>query len=315
MARGKFARKYQITINNPLDHGYTHEKIKQLLSALTSVEYWCLCDETGENGTPHTHIYFVARNQIMFSTLQPRFYRAHIEPVNGTNQENRDYIRKEGKWQDSDKRNTNHAETFEESGELPPDRATGIKETYAIYEMVKDGASNFEIMEQYPNAMNRLDRVEQARQTILAERYKNEWRTLEVTYIYGDTGVGKTRSVVDEYGYSNVYRTTNYAHPFDSYRGQDVIMFEEFRSSLLISDMLVYLDGYPCVLPCRYTDKQACYTKVFIVTNIPLNKQYPNIQLESPETWEAFKRRINQAIAIYPTEFTDIDTDIPDEWR
>ena len=317
MPREKASRKYQITINNPLDHGYTHEKIKQILNSLTSVEYWCLCDETGENGTSHTHAYFVARNQIMFSTLQPRFYGAHIEPANGSNQENRDYIRKDGKWLTDAKRETNHAETFEESGELPPDRATGKKETAEIYELVKDGASNYEIMEQYPNAMNRLDRVEQARQTILAERYKNEYRTLEVTYIYGDTGVGKTRGVMEEYGYSNVYRVTNYAHPFDGYKGQDVIMFEEFRSSLPISDMLNYLDGYPCILPCRYADKQACYTKIFIVTNTPLEKQYPNVQLENPDAWQPFKRRINRVVPMFATGFTETtetDDDFPEEW-
>ncbi len=32
-------------------------------------------------------------------------------------------------------------------------------------------------------------------------------------------------------------------------KGQDVIVFEEFRSSLKIQDMLNYLDGYPCELP------------------------------------------------------------------
>ena len=251
----------------------------------------------------------------MFSTLQPRFYGAHIEPANGSNQENRDYIRKEGRWLDDAKHETNHAETFEESGEMPPDRATAKKETAAIYEMIKSGASNFEVLEQYPNAMNRLDRLEQTRQTILAERYKNEWREIDVAYIYGETGAGKTRLVMEEYGYESVYRVTNYAHPFDGYKGQDVIMFEEFRSSLPLSDMLIYLDGYPCILPCRYADKQACFTKVFIVTNIPLEKQYPNIQLESPESWEAFKRRIKQITPIYTTGFAETDGDIPEEWR
>ena len=34
--------------------------------------------------------------------LQRRFYGAHIEAVRGTHRENRDYIRKEGKWRDSE---------------------------------------------------------------------------------------------------------------------------------------------------------------------------------------------------------------------
>ena len=70
-------------------------------------------------------------------------------------------------------------------------------------------------------------------------------------------------------------------------------MFEEFRSNLLVGDMLNYLDGYPVELPCRYANKVACYTNVYIISNIPLEQQYPNVQTDSPETWAAFRRRIH----------------------
>ena len=91
----------------------------------------------------------------------------------------------------------------------------------------------------------------------------------------------------------NVFRITDYLHPFDLYKGQDVILFDEFRSSLKIQDMLNYLDGYPLELPCRYANKIACYTKVYLISNISLESQYMNIQLDSPETWDAFLRRIH----------------------
>jgi len=58
--------------------------------------------------------------------------------------------------------------------------------------------------------------------------------------------------------------------------------------------MLQFLDGYPCKLPARYTDKHACYTKVFIISNIPFNKQYINIQENEHESFEAFKRRFTK---------------------
>ena len=121
-------------------------------------------------------------------------------------------------------------------------------------------------------------------------QFKSCWRNLEVTYIFGKTGSGKTRSVMDKYGYENCYRVTDYKHPFDTYDGQDVIIFEEFRSGLKHGDMLNYLDGYPLLLPCRYFNRQACFTKVFIITNIPPDEQYMNIDRE---TRQAFFRRIN----------------------
>ena len=85
---------------------------------------------------------------------------------------------------------------------------------------------------------------------------------------------------MEKYGYENVFRVTDYHHPFDTYEGQDVIVFEEFNSSITIQDMLNYLDGYPVKLPARYTDKVASFTKVYITSNLQLTMQYPNVQEE-----------------------------------
>jgi len=300
LARTQASRKFQLTLNNPLIHDWSHEFIRNKLGTLSGLIYWCMCDEIGEEGTPHTHVFAVFKNAVQFVTIQKAFYGVHIELSKGSNRENLEYIRKEGKWVESEKKETNLPETFEEFGELPPDRAEGIKETEAIYEMVKGRASNFEIMEAYPNAMNKLDKIERARQTLLEERYKNKFRVLDNTYIWGKAGVGKTRYVMEQHGYENVYRVTDYMHPFDGYKGQDVLLFDEFRSSLTITEMLNYLDGYPLALPCRYANKQACYTKVFIISNIPLEQQYPNIQDNEPKTWEALMRRINHTHEMLP---------------
>ena len=51
-------RKYQLTINNP-GTDWTHEKIKATLIGM-NLKYWCMGDEIGEQGTPHTHVYLVA---------------------------------------------------------------------------------------------------------------------------------------------------------------------------------------------------------------------------------------------------------------
>lgn len=293
MPRKPSSRKFQLTINNPTQHGFTHERIKTILHELSGLLYWCMCDEIGEQGTPHTHIYLAFKNCVMFETLHRRFYGVHIEQANGSHQENRDYVRKDGKWLDDAKHETNLADTFEEWGELPPDKKRTESQAVQIMQMIRDGKSNAEILAECPTAYNKIAHIEQTRQTFLQECYKDKWRTLDVTYLWGESGAGKTRRVMERNGYSNVYRVTDYAHPFDGYKGQDVIIFEEFRSSLTISDMLNYLDGYPVELPCRYANKVACFTKVYIISNIPLEQQYPNVQLESPETWTAFCRRIH----------------------
>lgn len=212
----------------------------------------------------------------------------------GTALQNKEYVSKAGKWEQDRKHETCINGTFEEWGEMPVERQEARNDLADIYSMIKQGMSNYEIMEQVPDIMLQLDKIEIARQTIRDEMFADKWRDLTVEYIYGDTGTGKTRTIMEKYGYRNVYRVTDYLHPFDGYMGQDVILFEEFRSSLSLGDMLKYLDGYPVVLPCRYANRQACFTKVYIVTNIPLSKQYPNAQNESIGDFLAFLRRINK---------------------
>jgi hypothetical protein len=291
-------RKWLVTINNPSDCGLDHQRIRLIMGDM-SLEYACMCDEIGKEGTYHTHVFIQGKNQIRFSTMKSKFPSAHFDMANGTAQQNRDYIRKEGKWEKDRKKETNLPETFEEFGECPIERPGRRSDLEDLYDKIKSGMSNFEIMEDDPSYMLHLDKIERVRQTMLEEKYRNEWRVLNVEYHWGETGTGKTRGVMETYGYSNVYRVTDYDHPWDSYRQQDVVVFEEFRSSLKIQDVINYIDGYPLELPCRYVNKRACYTKVFFLTNIPLEDQYPHIQKDQPLTWEAFKRRINNVEQLF----------------
>ena len=288
------SRKWQITINNPAEHGFTHDKLIEQLSLFSSLVYWCMCDEIGESGTYHTHVFMALDSASRFSTIKSRFDGAHIEMANGTSQQNRDYIRKEGKYLKSKKKETNLSETFEEYGEMPVERQGARNDLADLYDMIKQGMSNFEIVDQNPQYMMNVDKIERIRQTIRENKYKSIFRDVVVTYVFGESGTGKTRTIMEQYGYENVYRVTDYAHPFDSYSGQSVLVFEEFRSGLRVQDMLNYLDGYPLELPCRYANKIACFDTVYIVSNIDLCKQYPDIQKEHPETWDAFCRRIRK---------------------
>lgn len=291
MARTAAYRKYQLTFNNPTEHGYTHEVIKTTLSTFSNCIYWCMCDEIGAEQTPHTHLYIAFKNPVEFSTMQQRFFGAHIENARGRHCENRDYIRKEGKWLNDPKHETNLADTFEESGDLPAESSKRESQSAEVVAMIREGASNEEIVNAYPSQYTHLKSLDAMRQTFLEGQFRKKFRNLSVYYLWGKTGVGKTRYVMEKYDYEHVYRVTNYAHPFDNYQGENVILFEEFRSDLPTKDMLKYLDGYPLMLPCRYGDKVACFTEVYVISNIPFEEQYPNVQRDEPETWRAFQRR------------------------
>ena len=227
MAKDKAHRKYLLTLNHPVEHGFSHENIRTIIGQFSGCIYWCFCDEVGEQGTPHTHVYLVFRNAVLFSTIQRRFYGAHIDPAKGSSEENRNYVRKEGKWADDAKHDTNLIETFEESGPLPDERRQQQKDSEVILGMICEGASNADILEEFPTALSKLHHIEAARQVMLEKKYREQFRKLNVSYIWGETGVGKTRGVMEKYGYAQVYRVTNYAHPFDGYKGEAVILSEE----------------------------------------------------------------------------------------
>ncbi len=162
-----------------------------------------------------------------------------------------------------------------------------------IVQAVKDGWTDLDLVEKWPDQAVRCQSAI-AKYRLTYERQNAGWRNLEVTYLNGLTGSGKSRFVMETYGYPNVYRVQNYdSGAFDEYDGQDVVLFEEFRNGFKIEQMLNFLDGYPLQLPARYANKMAKFTKVFIATNWNLNEQYKSIQEKYPSTWDAFLRRIN----------------------
>ncbi len=302
-------RKYQITINNP-GETWTHKKIWAALNTL-QLKYACMADEVGlQEHTPHTHIFFVAKTSaIRFSTVKGLFPTAHIEPAQGSSEENRTYIRKSGKWANDEKSDTSVPGTFEEWGELPVEHPGERTDLAILYQYIKDGLSNFEIMEQNPDYMLNLEKIERARQAVREQQYRDTFRKLTVTYIWGPTGAGKTRAVMEKNGYSGVYRVTDYQHPFDSYQGEETLLLDEYSSNFKIRDLLNYLDGYPLTLPARYSNRVACFTKVYIISNLCLSKQYPDEQYNSPATFAALLRRIHKVVQYTgPGQYVEYET-------
>lgn len=295
---------YQLTINNPADNGISHKTIKQILvENFPTLRYFCMADEIGKEGTPHTHVYCSFRSRVRFSTIKKNFPTAHIEAARGTAKNNVDYIQKKGRWEKTDKAETRVEGSFEEWGKIPVQKGKR-PDLEELYELINDGYSNAEILainNDYVLNINLLDKV---RTTLLIEKYKGTRRVnLNVVYISGVTGMGKTRGILDEHGDANVYRVSDYNHPFDHYSCEPVIAFEEFRSSFRISDMLNYCDIYPISLPARYSNRYACYETAYILSNQTLEEQYPAIQREEPETWKAFLRRIKE-VRIYHEDGT-----------
>jgi len=316
MSEGKErSRKWLLTINNPVESGYTHDFIKSQLKNIKNLDYFCMCDEIGnKSNVYHTHLFLYRQDAMRFNQIKKLFTTAHIDYCRGTAQENRDYCLKQGKYAGTQKEETNLKDTFEESGDMPLERQGQRNDLIDLYDMIKSGLTNFDILESNPQYMMNLDKIDSCRQVVNAEMYRTTFRKMHVEYYCGKTGRGKTRSVMEKWGYENVYRVTDYSHPFDNYQGQPVVVFEEFHSDLKIQNMLNYLDGYPLVLPSRYNNKVACYTTVYIISNLKLEDQYRNVQREYWETWEAFLRRIHTVKVFRENDIKEYSS-VQEYWR
>lgn len=292
------SRSWFAVFDNPADHGYDgepHEICEKLKNewvgdSATRSGAWVYC--VSARGLHHVHMVLEDKKLMRWSAVKSSYaVGMHFLPTRGTKEQAEDYIYKRGK--------------FEEKGEqiLYTCIYGDIKGSQGarsdirlLYELIKSGCSDFEIIEENPKYMMHLDKITACREMLRYEEFKNKRRLeLEVSYWYGEPGTGKTSGVLDLYGDANVYMINDYRHPWDGYKGQDVVLFDDFDSSyILINDLLRWLDVYPLELPCRYNNKIACYTKVYFTSNKPFDQQYAYVQTENLPLWEAFCRRFHK---------------------
>lgn len=299
----KESRKVMLTFENPDEHGWDYGSIIERLNKLKA-DYWCLSTEIGsETETKHIHCAFFRSSAFTVSAISNAFPNVHRDFCKGSMKEIRDYIKKSGeKWEKSEKSETSIAGTFMEDGEMPIEskfdhiKVEGAGVSEQVKNLIEMGLTTAEILNAKPSLVLQANKISVARDILNSAKCMNSTRKVSVDYIFGTSGSGKTSGVYAEHDYKDVCRITSYKGDrilFDGYSGQPVLVFEEFHSQVPIADMLSYLDIYPLMLPARYSDKPAAYTKVYLLSNISLAEQYKEVQRRDHKTWEALLRRID----------------------
>lgn len=295
------SRKWALVLNNPLDYGLTHEVIIELLNRF-SPTYYCMADEIATTGTYHTHVFLYSESPIRFTTMKNRFPTAHIEKAYGSVRENRDYVRKEGKWADTEKAETSVPDSFVEWGIIPTETAERAPQLSQLIGAVKEGQTTTEILAQAPNYALRVKDIEFLRRTLVTDKYASELRDLKVIYVFGAQSTIRTKKIYEENEPKEIYRITTYRKGkgllFDGYHTQSVLVFENFASQIPIEEMMDYLGEYPLLLQARYNDHIACYTTVYISSNLPVTEQYLPVQSRYPELYQEFLGRIQKILCI-----------------
>ena len=85
---------------------------------------------------------------------------------------------------------------------------------------------------------------------------------------------------------------------FTNYNYENNIVFDEFSGDMKISTLNPILDVGPVQLRGLRTIKYGAYHNVFIVSNYPPTALYTDVQVENPDIFATFMRRIHTIIYI-----------------
>lgn len=130
------SKKWQLTENNS---DLTKKDYLDILTSIGTAIYAVASSEIGESGTKHIHAFVIYENAIKMKSLKKHFPRAHFERCRGSNASNREYVIKDG--------------DFEEVGECPLITSDGKQMTTAAAVcllIIDGGLTPAEIVRKYP---------------------------------------------------------------------------------------------------------------------------------------------------------------------
>lgn len=160
----------------------------------------------------------------------------HVEPRRGTRDHARDYCFKEDK------------EAFE------------FGEFEALTKEQLFGKSKKFIIDNYPEFYQRFHRVINERQD-----QGPKWRDVEVEWICGPPGCGKTRYAME---HDSVYKLDSPYTWFDGYSEEEVLLIDDYTQDAIPRGMLLnLLDGYRLRLPTKGGFTYGRWRKVIVTSN------------------------------------------------
>lgn len=239
------ASRWCFTLNN-----YTADEVKWIDSA--DCTYVVYGKEVGESNTPHLQGYIeVATKRVMKTIKKMVGSRAHLEIARGTAKQASDYCKKDG--------------AFTERGVM----SVGSGHRTDLDDIGRDilsGTSVEDIASSDPGMYVKYHRGLQALANTIPSK---KWRDVKVLVYWGPTGSGKTRSAMALEG-GDVFKmntNTNGTLWFDGYRGEKVLLLDDYYGWIKHGELLTLLDGYPYRCQVKGSFTWAQWTTVVITSN------------------------------------------------
>lgn len=266
-------------------------------------------EEGSETAYRHWQIYIENPSAIRFSTLRRAFPKGHFEQRRGSRQQAYEYCTK------AESRVVEEPPLSNRADELDLHERRGQRrDIEQIHTELLAGATPAQVRLNHPAAMRLSRGVDEVAQAVVRKKAQT-MREVRVTWVYGEPGVGKTSWLFTQHDPGDLYRVTDYEHPFDEYEGEDVIALDEYAGQIPFSTFLNLADRYPQRLPARYRDRWALHTSLVIISNDPPWFIHPCEALR-PAHIGALRRRVHVVAEMLPGGrlITLDDTTLNDHW-
>ena len=260
---------------------HTREEVEEALEPYT---YIGQLEEGESSGYRHFQLLIENETPIRFSTLKRKLPAAHIEPRRGTVTDAVAYCtKKDTRVEGEPPLQNGDISIRDENGK----RSDLERIRTAILE---EGRSVDDVILTMPEAARVTKYVKDLAAARDRADARGRERDVEVIYLFGDPGVGKTRWLYDNY--DDVARMTDYRN-FDAYNGEKVLALDEYAGQLDLRLLNGILDRYPINLNARFFDRVARHEVCVLISNLPPWDLYI---WEKPVSRRAFARRLHRVL-------------------
>jgi len=190
------------------------------------------------------------------------------------------------------KAETRVGDNYFEFGELPPERGQGHRSDLdAVVERIQNNASLFEIAQAHAPTFIRYGRGIRDLLQLRDCRPRPADFKPDVRVYTGPPGCGKTSSVISEFGVDNVFFKDTDNQWYDTYTGQQCVLFDDFIGQVSLPHILRITDRYRMQIQGKgsYFSLAASTTTIIFTSNVPTSSWWPQAPSISVE---AFKRRV-----------------------
>ncbi len=284
------------TLNNPEDMVMFEE---------AEMTYLVYQEEIGDNGNYHFQGYCEFSKQVSLMRAKALLGGAtvHVERRRGSQAQAILYCKETGKRVD-------HTEPYE----FGEPRTQGKRlDLEGFKDEVMNGAKMRELLDDHWGVIARYPRFYQ---TLTLLNRPKRVADLVVHLLIGQTGVGKTRHVMDKFGESDDFycgALNNGTMWFDTYDGQSVVLLDDFSgasSHFPLCSLLRLLDRYPLLVPTKGGHTWWLPNEVFITSNILPKLWYK--WTDRVEQYWALARRFHQ-VSEYHVSLPGTDSCIIDQ--